>query len=543
MAIETRALLLTVLALVSLPALGAEEPVDLDMLTRIRAEGFEHSQVTKTLFQLSDVIGPRLTGSPAARQASEWTRQQLTSWGLAGVHGEPFPFGRGWTFTRASVRLVAPREAPLFALPEAWTPGTEGPMRGPVTRVRIASEKDFEQYRGKLAGKVVLLEEPRAILVTAGSQAERYDDAGLAALVQFPMLSSQMQRSDGRRPVQRRFQMRKALAEFLTAEKALASIAANSGENGILTVKSSGIWERIGDDAAARRATGVPGLILSGEVYDGLVRLLDRGQPVELEIDVAARYDDEGAQAVNTVAEIPGSDGGGEVVMAGAHLDSWHLGTGATDNAAGCAVVMEALRILETVGARPRRTIRAVLWMGEEEGFLGSYYYVKEHFATRPELADPVQKALPEPLRDETWPLRLKPEHGKLAAYFNVDNGSGRIRGIYAEGNAAVRPIFEAWFEPLRDLGASAVTLRAKGESDHISFDRAGLPGFQFIQDELDYGSRAHHTNLDVYDRARAGDLQQAAVVLASFLYNAAMRPDLLPRKPLPTASGAGPVP
>jgi len=222
-------------------------------------------------------------------------------------------------------------------------------------------------------------------------------------------------------------------------------------------------------------------------------------------------------------------------VMAGAHLDSWHAGTGATDNAAGCAVVMEAARILEAVGAKPRRTIRVALWTGEEEGLLGSYYYVKDHFASRPESADPAQKLLPPPLRDPTWPLQVKPEHAKLAAYFNLDNGSGKIRGIYAENDAAVKPIFEAWLEPLRDLGAETVSLRSTGGTDHVPFERAGLPGFQFIQDELDYSSRTHHTNLDVYDRVRAADLKQAAVVLASFLYDAAMRPAPLPRKPLPT--------
>jgi len=539
------AAVLAVLVLAPQPVSGSEERVDLDMLTRIRAEGLERPQVMDTLFWLADVIGPRLTGSPEARKASEWARDQLARWGLSNVHVEPFPFGRGWAFTRASARLVAPREAPLFALPEAWTPGTEGPVRGPVVQVKILTEKDFAQYHGKLAGKIVLLQEPRMLKLFTAGQAERLDEAGLAGLVQLqPPTPSQLQaqRTDERLAVRKRAQLRRALGQFLGEEKALALISA-SGEEDILRVKSSGIWEQVDEEAARQGANGVPGLILTNEGYDGLVRLLDHGQPIELEIDIASRYDNKGVQAVNTVAEIPGSDGRGEVVMAGAHLDSWHMGTGATDNATGCAVVTEALRILKAVGAKPRRTIRVVLWMGEEEGHLGSYYYVKEHFATRPEPVDPVQKALPEPLRDETWPLQLKPEYGKLAAYFNVDNGSGRIRGIYAEGNAAVRPIFEAWFEPLRDLGASAVTLRAKGESDHVSFDSVGLPGFQFIQDELDYRTRTHHTNLDVYDRARAGDLQLAAVVLASFLYNAAMRPDLLPRKPLPTASGTGPFP
>jgi len=293
-------------------------------------------------------------------------------------------------------------------------------------------------------------------------------------------------------------------------------------------------WERDGE-------VGVPGLAMVSEPYGTLSRLLADGREVTLEIDVDAGFLDGAREAYNTVAELPGGDRRGEVVMAGAHLDSWHAGTGATDNAAGCAVVMEAARILQAVGARPRRTIRVALWTGEEQGLLGSRYYVKDHFALHPEPTDPAQKALPEWLRDDTWPLALRPEHRQLDAYFNVDNGSGRIRGIYAQGNAAAKPIFEAWLAPLADLGADTVTLRHTGATDHVSFDRVGLPGFQFIQDGLDYESRTHHTNLDVYDRARAKDLEQAAVVLAAFLYDAAMRPEPLPRKPLPTAPPARP--
>jgi Zn-dependent M28 family amino/carboxypeptidase len=255
---------------------------------------------------------------------------------------------------------------------------------------------------------------------------------------------------------------------------------------------------------------------------------------VELEIDVAARFHDEDLQAYNTVAEIPGTDRKDEIVMAGAHLDSWHAGTGATDNAAGSAVVMEAARLLQALGVKPRRTIRFVLWTGEEQGYLGSIAYMKQHFATRPESQDPKQKELPERFRDDTWPLTLKPEHAKLAAYFNIDTGTGRIRGIYSEENAAVRPIFAAWLAPFADLGATTVTLRTTGGTDHVPFNRIGLPGFQFIQDRMDYESRTHHTNLDTYDHLVKEDLAQASVVLAGFLYNAANRPEPLPRKPLP---------
>jgi carboxypeptidase Q len=510
---------------------AADERVDLGMMTRIRGEGLERSQVMETLFHLTDVIGPRLTGSPAAREANEWTRGQLSRWGLAGAHLEPFPFGRGWSYRHAYVRMVAPREAPLFAMPEAWTPGTRGPVRGPLLRVKLESEKDFDQYKGKLAGKILLLDDPFEVKEPGkepgSGEFKRYSETELGELAEYQAPESHGDRHE--RGIRRR-QMAKARARFLAAEKALATIAVSPRENGVVRVSSGGSWERGGE-------AGVPGLVMASEAYGTLSRLMADGRTVELEIDVDAGFRDDAEQGYDTIAEIPGTDRKNELVMAGAHLDSWHAGTGATDNAAGCAVVMEAVRILEAVGAKPRRTIRVALWTGEEQGLLGSRHYVKEHFAAHPEPTDPAERALPDWLREDTWPLALHPEHRQLAAYFNVDNGSGKIRGIYAQGNAAVAPIFAAWLEPLHDLGADTVTLRDTGSTDHVPFDRVGLPAFQFIQDELDYLNRTHHTNLDVYDRARGKDLEQAAVVLAAFLYDAAMRPEPLPRKPLPTSS------
>jgi carboxypeptidase Q len=292
-------------------------------------------------------------------------------------------------------------------------------------------------------------------------------------------------------------------------------------------VTSGGSW-------IAGETVGVPALVMAAEHYNGLLRLLDHDQPVELEVNVAASFLDGDNQAYDTLAEIPGTDKRDEIVMAGAHLDSWHAGTGATDNGAGSAVVMEAARILKALGVKPRRTIRFALWTGEEQGLYGSAAYVKQHFASRPENRDPEQKDLPERYREETWPLQLKPEHAKIAAYFNLDNGTGKVRGIYTEENAAVRPIFQAWLAPFSDLGAGTVTLRTTGGTDHVQFDRVGLPGFQFIQDEMDYETRTHHTDLDTYDHLQPQDLQQASVLMAAFLYNAAMRPEPLPRKPLP---------
>jgi Zn-dependent M28 family amino/carboxypeptidase len=287
---------------------------------------------------------------------------------------------------------------------------------------------------------------------------------------------------------------------------------------------------------------GVTALVMAAEHYNRLVRLATGSTPVELEIDVRARFLDDDAMADNTVAEIPGTDRRGEVVMLGAHLDSWHGGTGATDNAAGCAVVMEAARILKALEVKPRRTIRVALWTGEEQGLLGSRAYVREHFGSRPDPADPVEKELPSYLRRAQGPLTLTADHARLSAYFNLDNGTGRIRGVYTQQNAAAVPIFEAWLRPFADLGATTVSNRSTGSTDHVPFDAVGLPGFQFIQDDADYTTRTHHTNLDVYDRLHREDMVQASTILASFVYHAAMREERFPRKPLPRESPPEPT-
>ena len=512
-------------SLAPLSSLQAQGSVDLEMVTRIRDEGLHRSQVMETITHLTDGIGPRLTGSPQLKEANEWTRKKLEEWGLVNAHLEAYPFGRGWSFSKSAVRMVAPREVPLTAFPEAWTPGTDGPVRGEVMRVDIESEKDFEQYKGKLAGKILFLDAIEEREESDGPDFRRYSREELDDIAAFEI---EEERGGGwRQRGLKRYNLRRAVAEFLTAEKALATVEASERGNGIIRVTAGGTWEP-GENP------GVPSLVMSREHYNKIVRMLDAGRPVELEIDVAARFHDEDTRAYNTIAEIPGTDKKGEIVMAGAHLDSWHTATGATDNAAGVAVVMEAVRILKVLGVKPRRTIRVALWSGEEQGLGGSLAYMKEHFATRPEPTDPEQKKLPERYREDTWPLTLKPEHARLSAYFNLDNGTGKIRGIYTEENAAVKPIFEAWLAPFTDLGADTVTLRRTGGTDHVPFDRIGLPGFQFIQDRMDYSTRTHHTHLDDLDHIRADDLKQASVIMASFLYHAAMRPEMLPRKPLP---------
>ncbi len=498
----------------------AEEPVDLAVITKIRDEGLNHSQVMETARVLTDEIGQRLTNSPGMRRAEEWTRSRLADWGLAHAHFEPFEFGRGWSFSDVDVRMVEPQEVPLLALPKAWTPGTRGAVRGQAVLVVVEKESDIEKLHGKVAGAIVLLDAPRDLKPPDGQEFDRYSDGDLQELERFPIGAH-------RGPDHRRQrQLAQKVKEALEAEHALASVEISARDGGLITVGGSRSYPP-GEDP------GVPGLVMAAEHYNRIARLLEHGAKVQLQISVAARFWEDDTKANNVLAEIPGGDRKDEIVMAGAHLDSWHAGTGATDDAAGCAVVMEAARILEAIGVKPRRTIRVALWSSEEQGLNGSRAYVTEHFATRPEATDSAQKPTGEDARGRRGPLQVKPEYAQLSAYYNVDNGSGRIRGIYAQEDAGVRPIFEAWLKPLADLGATTVTMRDTRGTDHLSFDAVGLPGFQFVQDDLDYDTRTHHTEMDVFDRLQAPDLMQASVVLASFLYDTAMRDDMIPRKPL----------
>ncbi len=507
------------------------EPVDLEVVTRIRHEGFERSQVMQTLEHLTDVIGPRLTGSPAMSAANEWTRDTLREWGLQNARLEPFEFGKGWSFDRVSVHLESPRRAPIVAYPRAWTPGTEGEVRGEVVRVELEDEDDLEEHRGELAGKILLLDEPRSIDPDTRPHFRRHDDSSLKSLVEYP-IPGEESGDDWRQRRLEAFAFREKRNAFLAEEGVLASLHVSSRDFGIVRVAAGAAHDL---DAHP----GVPSLQVASEHYNLLARLVEAEEQVELAIDIEARFHEEDDQAYNTVAEIPGRGRGDEIVLAGAHLDSWHAGQGATDNAAGVAVVMEAVRILQALELRPRRTIRVALWSGEEQGLLGSRAYVAQHVATRPphteENTEAEQLELPLRLRDPTWPIETLRGHRRHVAYFNVDNGSGRIRGINTQGNAALKPIFEAFLAPFHDLGATTVSLRSTGRTDHVSFDEVGVPGFQFIQDRLDYLSRTHHSHLDTRDHVQREDLMQAAVVLAAFLYHTAERDEPLPRKPLPT--------
>lgn len=514
------------LAFLALPG-WCQEKVDLDVISRIRYEGFRNSKVMELASGLMDGIGARLTGSPNLKRANEWTRDQLVSFGLSNAHLESWgPFGRGWSNEYVNVRMTSPDVATLIAYAKAWTPGTNGLLKGKCVRVKIEDKKDFDKYRGKLAGMMVLFGPDPEVKTVAPPMFARLTDKELSDIGQYQIPSEKPELRF--RQYRKRLALGKDINKFLAEENVLALVDHGSGSfgGGTVFVQSGGSW-KTGETAT------VPEVTVALEQWDRAARLLQQKKDVELELDVRNTFYDDATQQYNTVAEILGTDKKDEIVMLGAHLDSWHAGTGATDNGAGSVVMMEAMRILKAVEVRPRRTIRIALWSGEEEGLLGSQYYVQQHFGSRPPIDEPDDKGMPTLTRREAGPVTVKPEQAKVSVYFNLDNGSGKIRGIYLQENAAVEPIFEAWMQPFKDLGMTATTMRDTGGTDHLSFDAVGIPGFQFIQDPLDYFSRTHHSNMDVYDRLQSDDLKQAAVIVASFVYDAAMREQMLPRKPI----------
>jgi carboxypeptidase Q len=505
--------------LLAAPLPAADNP-DLRTISRIREEGFRNSKVMEYAQALTDTIGPRLTGSPNMKKANEWTRDTLSQMGLANAHLAPYKFGRGWSSDYAFARMLTPDVQQLYALGYAWSPATNGVIRGKVVKAKLETKEDLEKNKGKFAGAIVMIAEPKEMKPQETPYVDRFDEKELAELSQY-----ELPRADARRgEYLKRREFRKALAQFAMDEKIAAMIQPGNGEGGVFRVQGGGTWR---DD----EPTGVPAFGLAPEHYARVSRLLDKKTDVELELELRAQFHDD-PTSWNTIAELPGSEKKGEVVMLGAHLDSWHTSTGATDNAAGSAVMMEAMRILKSLGVTPKRTIRIALWSGEEQGLLGSRAYVEQHFATRAEPKDPEQAKLPAWARTtDKGELRPKPEHAKLSAYFNMDGGTGKIRGIYAEENAAAVPLFNAWLEPLRDTGATIVTMRRTPATDHVAFDDAGLPGFTFVQDDVEYESRTHHTNWDSFERLQREDLMQAAVVVATFVWQAANRDELMPRR------------
>jgi len=519
-----------VVVLSFVPALWAQEKVDLETMSRIRYEGFHNSKVMDYASGLMDSIGERLTGSPNMKRANEWTRDQFTAMGLSNAHLEAWgPFGRGWTSQYVNARMTSPDIAPLIVYAKAWTPGTNGVVTGKCVRVTLEDKKDFDKYRGKLAGMIVLAGPDADLKPITEAPFKRLSDDDLAKIGEYQIPSE--------RPMfrmaefARRRQLMKELNQFYADEKVLAVIdhSRDSAGGGTVFVQSGGSYK-------PGETTTVPQLTMASEHWSRIARLLQQKKDVTLELNVANTFYDDDPMQYDTLAEIPGTDKKDEIVMLGAHLDSWHAGTGATDNGAGTIVMMEAVRILKTIGVKPRRTIRIGLWSGEEEGLLGSQYYVQQHFGSRPPLDDPDMKGMPTLLRRQAGEVSVKPEQAKVSAYFNVDNGTGKIRGVYLQENQAVAPIFEAWMKPFKDLGMTTLTMRNTGGTDHQSFDAVGIPGFQFIQDPIEYDTRTHHSNMDVYDRLQPEDLKQIAVIVAGFVYDAAMRDPMLPRKPIEPA-------
>jgi carboxypeptidase Q len=508
---------------------SARENVDLDIINKIRDEGFNRSEVIQTLSHLTDKIGPRLTGSPALKEANIWTKKKLAKWGLKKAHLAGFKFGPGWTMQRVEVFMTAPRRTQLYAMPISWHPGTKGVLEAKVIHAPLRSKADFKKWEGKLKGKIVLVDRVTKQQEPNNKTFRRLDAESLKKTSDFNVQIGNTSGIDGWVKYKSFFYVRE---QFLAKEGAVAMV--RRSPRGAMLIDAGGYQHMEGKNAT------IPAVTLSQEHYNRAVRLLKSGETVKLSLDVDASFHNEDMKSYSTIAEIPGKGRRPEIVMAGAHLDSWFVGDGALDNGAGIAVVMEAVRILKAIGVKPKRTIRVGLWGGEEQGYYGSQQYVLDNLVSRPKNTDEKLKYMsPYEKYYGQFPVTYKPEFDRFSAYFNLDNGSGKIRGVYAEGNAAVAPIFQEWLQPFHDLGAETVTLNATGGTDHEPFDDIGLPGFQFIQDPLDYGSRLHHSQIDMLDHAYEKDLKQASVIMASFLYNAAMRDKMLPRKPLPTAPKA----
>ena len=523
----------------------ATEKIDLDTYQRIRDEEMSHSHIMEFGTALMDGIGPRLTGSPNLKKANEWTRDTLTKIGLENAHLEDWgEFGLGWQQLNTWARMTVPDTAVLIVQATPWSPSTPGPVTGEVVFVNIQSEKDFDQYKGKLAGKVVLFGAMREVPPVDKPLFERATEKDLEDLAELPItaggggLTPEMQQRLAARA--ERNKLIDKLAQFFADEKVAAVIepsrdAKNGGGSGGTLFDDNGAT--LGRTPyVADKAVKIPVVVAAIESYGRLYRLTQAKAPVSVELDVETKVTGEHEHGFDTVAEIPGTDPAlkDQVVMVGGHLDSWIAGTGATDNGAGTIVAMEVVRILKALDIKPRRTIRIALWTGEEQGIFGSKGYCTMHFGSAKLSTEPDQLALPEFMRRAVGALELKPEQKLVSGYFNIDNGTGKVRGIYTQGNVAIAPIFAQWIAPLRDLGVTTITNRNTGGTDHLSFDAVGIPGFQFIQDDMDYESRTHHSNEDTVERLQPADLKQIAIVEAIFVYNAAQRDQMLPRKPLP---------
>lgn len=517
----------------------ATENIDLTMYSRIREEGLKHSHVMEFAGALNDGIGPRLTGSPNMAKANAWTRDTLTKIGLENAHLEDWgDFGMGWQQINTWVRLVSPDSEPLWAQAAPWSPATNGPVTSEVVHVDIQGAKDLDKYKGLLKGKIVLFGAMRPTPDITGSVFHRYTPEELAEMEMYPAGAPAVDRAKLLADRMRLAEVRKAALKMMTDEGVVAIITPSrdsSGGGGTGVIFDDNGANLVRGAQVKETAVAVPNAVMMIEHFNRLVRLMDNHVPVTLELNIETKFTGDHEHGFDTVAEIPGTDPKlkEQVVMVGGHLDSWISGTGATDNGAGSVVAMEAVRILNALGVKPKRTIRIALWSGEEQGLYGSLGYVKQHFGTFAEPKTPEPASVPSFMRQH-GALTTTKEWETLDAYYNLDNGTGKVRGVYTQENWAIAPIFRQWIAPLADIGVSTVSYQNTGGTDHLSFDAVGLPGFQFIQDPMDYETRTHHSDMDTVDRLHPFDLEQAAVVEAIFLYNTSEREAMMPRKPFP---------
>ncbi len=528
-----------------------QEKVDLNVIHKIKTAemgggggfgggggGRGGSQVMDIMYNLTDHYGPRLTNSPQFRAAGAWAESYLKELGLSNVHLEKWTLPDdtkipSWQVTGYSGAMVDPTYMSIIGVPVAWTAGTNGPVIGEaVLAATPQTQADMDKLHGKLKGKIALTSVdangtpgPLPLLFPTSALARRYTDTELTDLVPelFPGAGGGRGGRGGGRGGRGGANANMTQEEIQAFQAKVRTFWKDEGVLLTLTASARGESGTLFGGGAQRRmdTTNLPQVSITAEHYNRIARLLEHNVPVKLQFDIKTEFDTSKTDSFNVVAEIPGSTKPNELVMVGGHFDSWHYGTGATDNAAGSAVAMEVMRILKSLNLKMDRTVRMALWGGEEEGLLGSRAYVKEHFA-------------------DTATMKPTTEHDNFSSYFNIDNGTGKIRGIYLQGNEMARPIFESWFAALKDLTPGVITIRNTGGTDHQSYDGVGLPGFQFIQDPMDYDTRTHHSNMDMYDRIQPGDMEQMAIIEAVFVYNAATRPDKFPRKDLPPAQPAG---
>jgi hypothetical protein len=514
-----------------------QNPLDTATINRIRGEAVANSQAMEHHWWLSEVFGPRATGTPGYQQGADWVMKKLGEWGLKNIHIERFPFGQGWTIERFSAHMItAHSSAPLIGMPRWYSPSTNGTVTSDVVRVRATSEAELEKYKGQLRGKIVVLQAPRAVRMLEGRIILRMNDADWGEAMKLPeprpsAAAPGASGASGASGAMTPQQFAQAVQRFLVAEGAAAvldrgsdsDMSAGGSDLSWQTQRVDGgtIFPGNGGSRDPKAPQQVPSATLAVEHYNRIVRLLERGQPVRMELNIQTKFHpetDPAGNAFNIIADIPGSDLAHEVVLMGAHFDTYPYATGATDNTTGSVAMLEAVRVIQALGLRPRRTIRIALWAAEEQGLLGSREYVNRHY-----------------FDSET--KTPKAEHKNLQAYFNLDNGTGRILGIWGQGNTGAMKQFDQWGQALKDLGWKNVSPRTVTQTDHTSFENAGLPGFQFIQDRLEYNSRTHHSNMDTFDHVQKDDVIQQGAVAAVFAWYAANTPDRLPRKPLPGAT------